>query len=137
MELKPLGSAEVIAPEIGLGTWHYYGGMKPLRRDSERGCCVHLMAIFQSASGSLYTAWALPASVWQRARPLPEGEGEQGEGHLYALDVPSLGLPRGSAWREVGKAMRNHRPDDTELMGLYKRSRGEAADAHLPLRFRC
>jgi Raf kinase inhibitor-like YbhB/YbcL family protein len=40
---------------------------------------------------------------------------------LYALDVPSLGLPRGATRGEVEKAMNSHILDDTELMGLYER----------------
>jgi diketogulonate reductase-like aldo/keto reductase len=37
MQLKPLGNAEVMVPEIGLGTWHYRGGVEPLRRGIELG----------------------------------------------------------------------------------------------------
>jgi Raf kinase inhibitor-like YbhB/YbcL family protein len=40
---------------------------------------------------------------------------------LHALDVPSLGLPRGATRWEVEKAMRGHILDGTELMGLYER----------------
>lgn len=37
MELKPLGNADVMVPEIGLGTWNYSGGVEPLRRGIEMG----------------------------------------------------------------------------------------------------
>ena len=32
MELKELGDSGVMVPEIGVGTWKYTGGIKPLRR---------------------------------------------------------------------------------------------------------
>jgi Raf kinase inhibitor-like YbhB/YbcL family protein len=53
--------------------------------------------------------------------PPPRGGEHRYFFRLYALDVPSLGLPRGAARREVEEAMRSHILDDTELMGLYKR----------------
>jgi len=37
MELKPLGKAGVMLPEIGLGTWNYTGGVEPLRKGIELG----------------------------------------------------------------------------------------------------
>jgi diketogulonate reductase-like aldo/keto reductase len=37
MELKPLGNTGVMIPEIGLGTWNYSGGVKPLREGIELG----------------------------------------------------------------------------------------------------
>src|SRR5215475_10544362 len=37
MELKPLGSASVMIPEIGLGVWRYSGGVEPLRQGIELG----------------------------------------------------------------------------------------------------
>lgn len=37
MELKSLGSTEVMVPEIGLGVWKYRGGVEPLRRGVELG----------------------------------------------------------------------------------------------------
>jgi Raf kinase inhibitor-like YbhB/YbcL family protein len=40
---------------------------------------------------------------------------------LYALDVPSLDLPRGATRLEVERTMRSHILGDTELMGLYER----------------
>jgi Raf kinase inhibitor-like YbhB/YbcL family protein len=40
---------------------------------------------------------------------------------LYALDVASLGLPRGATRREVENAMRGHVLVQAELMGRYER----------------
>ena len=37
MELKPLGNAGVMVPEVGLGVWKYSGGVEPLRRAIELG----------------------------------------------------------------------------------------------------
>ncbi len=37
MELKELGNTGEMAPEIGLGTWKYSGGVEPLRRGLELG----------------------------------------------------------------------------------------------------
>lgn len=37
MDRKQLGNTEVMVPEIGLGTWHYRGGVEPLRRGIELG----------------------------------------------------------------------------------------------------
>lgn len=37
MQLKELGGAGVMVPEIGLGTWKYRGGVEPLRRGIELG----------------------------------------------------------------------------------------------------
>ena len=37
MELKPLGSTDVMVPEIGLGVWKYRGGVEPLRRGVDLG----------------------------------------------------------------------------------------------------
>ena len=37
MEYRELGSTGVMAPEIGLGTWKYRGGVEPLRRGIELG----------------------------------------------------------------------------------------------------
>lgn len=37
MELKQLGSTDMMVPEIGLGTWKYSGGVEPLRRGVELG----------------------------------------------------------------------------------------------------
>jgi diketogulonate reductase-like aldo/keto reductase len=37
MELKELGNTGVMVPEIGLGTWKYSGGDRPLRRGVELG----------------------------------------------------------------------------------------------------
>jgi len=37
MELKPLGNASVMVPEVGLGVWKYSGGVEPLRRAVELG----------------------------------------------------------------------------------------------------
>ncbi len=37
MKTKPLGSAGVRVPEIGLGVWKYRGGVEPLRRGIELG----------------------------------------------------------------------------------------------------
>jgi diketogulonate reductase-like aldo/keto reductase len=39
MEFKHFGSSGVLAPEIGLGTWRYSGGIEPLRAGVERGHC--------------------------------------------------------------------------------------------------
>lgn len=37
MNFKPLGRAEVLLPEIGLGTWDYHGGTEPLVAGFEAG----------------------------------------------------------------------------------------------------
>lgn len=40
---------------------------------------------------------------------------------LYALDVPSLGLPQGASKDQVLKAMQGHILAQAELMGMYRR----------------
>jgi diketogulonate reductase-like aldo/keto reductase len=40
MELKPLGTTDVLVPEIGLGTWKYKGGPEPLRRGLSLGALL-------------------------------------------------------------------------------------------------
>lgn len=40
MELKSLGSAGVMVPEIGIGVWRYSGGVEPLRRGIELGASL-------------------------------------------------------------------------------------------------
>lgn len=40
---------------------------------------------------------------------------------LYAVDVPSLGLPAGASRREVEKAMRGHILAQAQWMGTYQR----------------
>lgn len=40
---------------------------------------------------------------------------------LYALDVPSLGLPPGASLARVHAAIRKHRIQEAKLLGLYRR----------------
>jgi len=40
MKYKELGTTGVSLPEIGLGTWEYKGGVKPLRRGIDLGACL-------------------------------------------------------------------------------------------------
>jgi len=47
MELKQLGNAEVMVPEIGLGIWHYRGGVELLRRGIELGMLRPTYGSFQ------------------------------------------------------------------------------------------
>ena len=51
--------------------------------------------------------------------PPPRGSEHRYVLRLYALDVASLGLPRGAPRREVENAMRGHVLDQAELMGRY------------------
>jgi diketogulonate reductase-like aldo/keto reductase len=39
MNRKELGLTGVLIPEVGIGTWHYHGGVEPLRRGLEAGAC--------------------------------------------------------------------------------------------------
>jgi diketogulonate reductase-like aldo/keto reductase len=40
MEVKQLGSTEVMLPEIGLGFWRYQGGVEPIRKGIELGAVL-------------------------------------------------------------------------------------------------
>jgi len=51
--------------------------------------------------------------------PPPRGSEQRYVLRLYALDVASLGLPRGAPRRDVENAMRDHVLEQTELMGRY------------------
>jgi len=51
--------------------------------------------------------------------PPPRGSEHRYVLRLYALDVATLGLPRGAPRREVENAMRGHVLEQAELMGRY------------------
>jgi len=51
--------------------------------------------------------------------PPPRGSEHRYVLRLYALDMASLGLPRGAPRREVENAMRGHVLEQAELMGRY------------------
>jgi hypothetical protein len=40
METKNLGNTQVKLPEVGFGTWNYFGGIAPLRTAIEQGACM-------------------------------------------------------------------------------------------------
>ena len=51
MDLKQLGNTGVMVPEIGLGTWKYRGGVKPLQRGIELGAFLIDTAEMYSTEG--------------------------------------------------------------------------------------